>query len=622
MSLELVNIIPPLPRVVRGKSVVFGEDPKGNYVLYGNGNSVIIRNLKDVSKNDMYTQHSGAVNVAKYSPSGFYIASADKFGKVRIWDTVNAEHVLKNEFQPFSGPICDLAWTSDNQRIIVGGTGQSQFGAVFNAETGASVGVIMGVSKNINSVDFRPTRPYRAITGNDEGLVNYFEGPPFTFKHYFKHHTTFVNIVRFCPSGTCFVSGGADGKIFVYDAQAGSTIGEVGSPAHSGGVYGICFSTDGSRMLSGSADKTLKLWKVEGQEISALSTHQFPNDTSYMVLGCCWVGDTVVALTFNGFLHLFDAPTHVNSLSEPRMVIAGHQTLITCGVYNKKLQRLITASSDANMASWDLQAGLAEMFFGEHTHKAQVQSIALCDNYLVSVGLDDRCVLANITEKSFIASIKLPSQPHCVGVMPIQHIAVVACDKHICLLSASNRTLSMLDHQEISCGPCTITVSPQTETAIVCSASGQIMAYKTMDGKLHKTQVMNPPSPLPIMGSYSPDGSMLALVDADRTVTVHKVSDERDINHAPVLTPAHSEWWQRQTARITAIGWSPNGRRLATGSLDTSIAVWSVDSPKTTIYLRNAHPMSSSTSLCWTDDFTLVSTAMDGSIRCWTVKDK
>jgi len=33
---------------------------------------------------DVYTQHSCQVNVAKYAPSGFYIASADKSGKVRL----------------------------------------------------------------------------------------------------------------------------------------------------------------------------------------------------------------------------------------------------------------------------------------------------------------------------------------------------------------------------------------------------------------------------------------------------------------------------------------------------------------------------------------------------------
>ena len=62
---------------------------------------------------ETYTEHSCQVNVAKYSPSGFYIASADVSGKVRIWDTVNKEHILKIEIQPLSGPIKDLAWSPD-----------------------------------------------------------------------------------------------------------------------------------------------------------------------------------------------------------------------------------------------------------------------------------------------------------------------------------------------------------------------------------------------------------------------------------------------------------------------------------------------------------------------------
>ena len=96
-----------------------GTDPKGENFLYCHGNSVIIRNLDSPQIADVYTQHSCQVNVAKYSPSGFYIASADKSGKVRIWDTVNKEHILKNEFQPISGPIKDLAWSSDNQRYVI-----------------------------------------------------------------------------------------------------------------------------------------------------------------------------------------------------------------------------------------------------------------------------------------------------------------------------------------------------------------------------------------------------------------------------------------------------------------------------------------------------------------------
>lgn len=93
--------------------------------------------------------------VAKYSPSGFYIASAgtsvnyymlvqvhglhllamltfivspfpDQTGKIRIWDTVQKEHILKNEFQPFVGIVKDLAWSPDSQRIMAVGEGRER----------------------------------------------------------------------------------------------------------------------------------------------------------------------------------------------------------------------------------------------------------------------------------------------------------------------------------------------------------------------------------------------------------------------------------------------------------------------------------------------------------------
>ncbi len=128
MSYSLENIYASLPRTTRGLFTVLGTDPKGNNFLYTNGNSVFIRSITDpYTKCDQYTEHSVNVTCAKYSPSGFYIASADQSGKVRIWDTVNKEHILKNEFQPISGNIKDLQWSSDNQRIIIGGEGREKW---------------------------------------------------------------------------------------------------------------------------------------------------------------------------------------------------------------------------------------------------------------------------------------------------------------------------------------------------------------------------------------------------------------------------------------------------------------------------------------------------------------
>jgi WD40 repeat protein len=185
MSVASVNnrsIWATLPRTERGRPIVLGADPKGKNFLYTHANSVVIRDLANPETADIYTQHSCQVNVAKYSPSGFYIASADKSGKVRIWDTINQEHILKSEFQPISGPIYDLAWSADNQRIVVVGEGREKFGHVFLADTGTSNGDVSGQTRPINTCDFKPSRPFRIITGSEDNSVAFFEGPPFKFK--------------------------------------------------------------------------------------------------------------------------------------------------------------------------------------------------------------------------------------------------------------------------------------------------------------------------------------------------------------------------------------------------------------------------------------------------------
>lgn len=75
---------------------------------------------------------------------------------------------------------------------------------------------------------------------------------------------------------------------------------------------------------------------------------------------------------------------------------------ITCALFNPQLKQLITASSDAGVASWDMDRGLATMFSGSQAHTAQVQGMALVDDKLVTVGFDDRCVLSDVPERSFM----------------------------------------------------------------------------------------------------------------------------------------------------------------------------------------------------------------------------
>lgn len=113
------------PSTERGRGILISGDPKSNSILYCNGRSVLIRNLDRPLDVSVYGEHGYPVTVARYSPNGEWIASADVSGVVRIWGTHN-EYVLKNEFKVLSGRIDDLQWSPDGLRIVACGDGKGK----------------------------------------------------------------------------------------------------------------------------------------------------------------------------------------------------------------------------------------------------------------------------------------------------------------------------------------------------------------------------------------------------------------------------------------------------------------------------------------------------------------
>ena len=61
-----------------------------------------------------------------------------------------------------------------------------RFGHVFLWDSGSSVGEIIGHSKFINSIDYRPVRPFRVVTAGEDNSIGWFEGPPFRYKNAYK----------------------------------------------------------------------------------------------------------------------------------------------------------------------------------------------------------------------------------------------------------------------------------------------------------------------------------------------------------------------------------------------------------------------------------------------------
>ncbi|CCO29342.1 Anucleate primary sterigmata protein A [Rhizoctonia solani AG-1 IB] len=97
------KIYPCNPSTTRGSSTKLSSS--GDKIVYTNGRSVVIRDLNTPAFGITYSQHVQPATVARISPSGYYCASADSGGNVKIWDIAGTDQVLKNEKKAISGKM-------------------------------------------------------------------------------------------------------------------------------------------------------------------------------------------------------------------------------------------------------------------------------------------------------------------------------------------------------------------------------------------------------------------------------------------------------------------------------------------------------------------------------------
>ncbi len=585
-----------LPRTQRGQPLVLGASPDGSKFIYCHGHSVIIRELDSPQYADVYTQHAVDVLCAKFSPSGFYIASADKSGKVRIWDTVNKEHILKNEFQPISGPIKDLAWSPDNQRIVVVGEGREKFGHVFLADTGTSNGDISGQSRPINSCDFRPARPFRIVTGSEDNTAAVYEGPPFKFKTAKSEHSRYCQVVRYAPDASTWASAGFDGRVFLYEGKDSELIGEIGDPAHSGGVYGLSYAGDGKSLVTASGDKSVRVWDVESRRI--LHSIVIGESVEDQQLGCIWMpkSDVVLSVSLSGNINYVDAKKGVLV-----KVIEGHnKPITTLTVVDSK--SAFTGSGDGRLIKWDTEKGEGRQIRGENAPDNQINAMTWNSDHLVVAGIDD--CLRKAGDEKFDANfqVKLSSQPRGLAVVGRKTFAVTVNS----IIAFENG--EVVAEKRVDFEPGCVAGSDVLNHVAVGNDAMELRVYDV--NSLDEVKVVKLSGAL-TSAAYSADSKLLVVGDSNRKVTLFNAVDNYE--------KANNKEWGFHTAKVTCVAFSPDCKWVASGGLDCSVIIWSVEAPAKHHVLLSAHVQSQITSIKWLDNKTVMTSGQDANVKIWNV---
>ncbi|KAG0164476.1 WD repeat-containing protein 1 [Apophysomyces sp. BC1034] len=598
----------PLPYTNRGNAVKLGSDPKGKTFLYTNGKSVFIRDIENPALATEYVGHKAQATVARYSPSGFYVASGDAHGNVRIWDTVNEEHILKSESRPITANVTDIAWDSESKRLIAVGDGKTRFGHAFLFDTLSSVGEISGHAKVINSVSIRQQRPFRAVTASDDMTVSFYNGVPFRYQKSIQDHTRFVNAVAFSPNGDFFVSAGADAKLFLYDGSTGDKIHELAAEnGHTGNIFSVSWSPDSTQLLTSSADRTAKIWDVSAKAVvNTFEINSAADAVENQQVGNLWQGDWTLSVSLSGEFNYLDK----NSGKVSRTV-DGHSKAITALTVSSD-DTLFTGSYDGRVYAWNYgtedDKTTAKRLGGE-SHINQVIDLLAKEDKLYSAGMDDMIRTGSVKDKSF--SGKITSS----GALPRSLSAsdnkvVVATVNDIQIYDAAFEKI--LQEQDLGFTPSVAAVDPSAEHVFVGGEDNKVRVYQLNDGKLsHLHDLSNNLGNITALAVH-PTLPLIAVGDTVGKIFVYDYKEPKVI----------IQQWVFHTARILSLQWSACGMFLVSGSLDTNIYVWNRERPLKKVGIKNAH-VDAVNGVSFLhksgDKLSVVSVGQDAATRVWEI---
>lgn len=271
---------------------------------------------------------------------------------------------------------------------------------------------------------------------------------------------------------------------------------------------------------------------------------------------------------------------------------------------------IYTGSFDGVVVATPLASKVSRKFLGTDkknvcgaVHTGNVVAISTSNGSVVSVGFDDSLRFAR--DGAYYAAVSLTGQPTALACSDSSDLLVVTTKAEIALYRGQTKvgSLGALSY---------------TTTCVALSKCGSEIAVGGDDMKTHVYSiadfVLTPVTDIETRSAvtaiaYDPNGELLAIGDSGRQVEVY----ERGSWAARVKGR-----WVFHTSRVTCLSWSPDGQRLASGSLDESIIVWNLQQVTTKNQMQFAHS-SGVSGITWASDQVLLSVGSDHSIVQWTV---
>ncbi|KAJ6627729.1 WD40 repeat-like protein [Mycena sp. CBHHK59/15] len=459
-----------------------------------------------------------------------------------------------------------------------------------------------------------PLSPHNSIIGQQYSAffphTLHFHGPlgdkwP-DIQAVFAGHRSGVNCVVFSPDGTNIVSGSDDYTVRVWDAQTGHT---VAGPfeGHTHYVRSVAFSPDGTRIVSGSSDYTVRVWDAQtGHTVAG----PFKGHTSPVYSVTFSPDGKRIVTGSDNTVQVWDAQTS-HMISGP---FEGHSDWVRSSLgysvaFSPDGTRIASGSDDSTVRVWDAQTGhtVAEPFEG---HSGWVHSVAFSpDGTRIVSGSADHTV--RVWDAQTGHTVAGPFEGHSRWVNSVAfspdgtRIASGSDDSTVRVWDAQTGNTVAGPFEGHSSRVCSVAFSHDGTRIVSGSADDTVRVWDAQTGYTVAGQFEGHTKTVGSV-AFSPDGKRIVSGSSDHTVQVW----DAQTGHVAGSFEGH-------TSQVCSVAFSPDGMRIVSGSDDSTLQVWDAQAGHTV-----AGPFEGHTnwvrSVAFSPDGTrIVSGSFDLTVRVW-----
>ena len=375
------------------------------------------------------------VHAVAFSPDGQYLAtgSSKPGAYLQLWDCETGERV--RSFKGHDDGVLSVAFSRDGTRLLTGSYDKSA--RLWEVTSGKELNKFEGQASWVWSAVFSPDET-RIVTAGQDGTARIYEISGKPFKTPFVGHKGPVYAATFSPDGNYVVTAGFDRRILIWvpeeiranqfqkltdkanpnsirDARIIPEANYRALEGHSDAIRSIRFSPDGTRLVSGSQDNTIRVWDfVTGNSVSTFRGH------GRAVTAAMFLPDEkhLLSASHDRSVREWDIETYQEQRTLTDRSLNGHSDAVLAASYSPKDQNhIVTASRDRSARTWNALTGMTELELKEGHEYLASSAVFFPDGLrLVTAAVDNTTRIWDVTTGGETRSFKETGRTAAVAV--------------------------------------------------------------------------------------------------------------------------------------------------------------------------------------------------------------